>query len=414
MEFHPNDALKHARSLSRPRLTGSGEDAVVAAEITTRLASLGYLVNEQKFQFYASLNNAIILELAIGYLLILGTIGLRSISPWASVLPVILLALLLLLSTRIHRAVLENSFSYIEGCGEIRPSSICARLGPEVASGNVIARYPSQRTSGPHLILVAHYDSKSQRIPLPLRMISFALIIIGSVIFIVLNLLALAIPAVSPIATYTAVSIMILGLPLFFQTTENHSPGAIDNASGTGLLIHIAEVLAGRPDITDNLRVTLLFSGAEEQGLMGAYAYVLGHETDLQPSAEANELYVLNFDGIGMEGNLRTVHGSGSRKHHSTHLHNLLNAASQDLKIPLSPLRLIGAMMDHIPFAQRGWAALSLAISGRDSRRIHTPHDTPDKLHHSGFEFSGLMTLHVMETLVAAGKPFEKKEKNNA
>jgi Zn-dependent M28 family amino/carboxypeptidase len=108
---------------------------------------------------------------------------------------------------------------------------------------------------------------------------------------------------------------MITALPLaalLLVKVGNASPGAIDNASGVGTVLHLAECLTARPDPSANpeqaldnrIGVTLLITSAEEFGLLGAAAYLKQHASRLRQHAESGGLYVLNFDGVGVDGSL--------------------------------------------------------------------------------------------------------------
>ena len=48
--------------------------------------------------------------------------------------------------------------------------------------------------------------------------------------------------------------VIISGIPLLFLNYGNESAGAIDNASGLGLVLHLAALLAGWPDLVGKLR----------------------------------------------------------------------------------------------------------------------------------------------------------------
>jgi hypothetical protein len=56
-------------------------------------------------------------------------------------------------------------------------------------------------------------------------------------------------------------------------------------------------------------------------------------------------------------------------------------------------------MFDHMPFAQRGFDAVTLMAIGPASRSVHTPGDSIDKLHVRGFDQAGQVTLRVIEAL---------------
>jgi Zn-dependent M28 family amino/carboxypeptidase len=181
----------------------------------------------------------------------------------------------------------------------------------------------------------------------------------------------------------------VASIMLVLLGTGNASPGAIDNASGVGTVLHLAEILAARSDWRDRLRVVILLPSAEEVGLMGATAYVkqhaaqLGHERPL----------VLNFDGVGIDGELQWVGVASSE------LAQLIQSGAHEENVSIKRFRFIGALFDHIPFAQRGLDAVSLIAVGRASRSIHTAHDTIDQLHERGFNQAGQVALRIVEYL---------------
>jgi hypothetical protein len=143
--------------------------------------------------------------------------------------------------------------------------------------------------------LVAHYDSKSQRMPLALRISLFMLAIIAGLIMIALTLLNVTTVLYLPIGFLA----LAAAVPLLFLDVSNDSPGAIDNASSVGLVLHLAEVLAQREDWSAKLRVTILLPSAEEMTLMGR-SPVTAMNRCCKPRSFGG-LYVL-FDGIGVDG----------------------------------------------------------------------------------------------------------------
>ena len=135
--------------------------------------------------------------------------------------------------------------------------------------------------------------------------------------------------------------------------------------------------------------------------LMGSVAYVTAHEAQLREQAQHGGLYVLNFDGVGVDGDLYYVGGSRQRQNGDRiNLLTHVQAACVDLHLPLKRFGFIGALFDHIPFAQRGFDALSLITVGRASRSVHTPADAVDQLHERGFDQAGRVALNVIERLI--------------
>jgi len=249
----------------------------------------------------------------------------------------------------------------------------------------------------PHLYLVAHYDSKSQRMPLAARIALFMLAISAGLILVALTLLKVSTVFYLPIGLLA----LAAAVPLLFLDAGNNSPGAIDNASSVGLVLHLAEVLAQRADWQDKLHLTILIPSAEELTLMGSVAYVTAHEELLQNRDRLGRLYLLNFDGVGIDGDLYTVGRSRSAptSDRISLLRRVQNACAE-LDLPLKRFGFVGALFDHIPFAQRGFDAISLIAIGRASRSVHTPADAIDRLHVRGFDQAGRVALHVIGQLI--------------
>jgi len=70
--------------------------------------------------------------------------------------------------------------------------------------------------------------------------------------------------------------------------------------------------------------------------------------------------------------------------------------------LPLKRFRFVGALFDHVPFAQHGFDAVTLMAIGRASRSVHTPDDSIDKLHRRGFDQAGRVALKVIQQLTTA------------
>ena len=374
VEFDADIALEYAARWARPRRVGTPEHDRVAAEIETQLSAAGWRVRREAFHFSPVPDRVLKLLLAAA----LGCVLIASLwrAAWAAgLLPLIALAVGPL-NRRAQLAALKADWRV-------------GRPGALHRGENLIAAWPDHPADArPHLYLVAHYDSKSQRLPLTARIACFVLAAIGGLLTSALTLLNAAPEAVMPAGALTALAI----LPLLTLDVGNRSPGAIDNASGVGLVVHLAEVLARR-SVLDRLRVTILIPDAEEWFVMGASAYVRTHFDELR--GEAQRLHMLNFDGIGVRGELHTVGGDKT-----IGLLHQLRTAAQGMSLPLKKFRLFGALFDHLPFEQHGFDAMSLITVGAASRSVHTPHDEVSQLDARGFEQAGRLALRVIDQLI--------------
>jgi hypothetical protein len=404
MYFDPLIALQYAASISRPRRVGSGVDEAVAVEVADQLRGWGYQVERQPFTFSTASEVFLKLFVLAGVLLIAAQLIWHN--RVLAVLLVLLVGLFMPLNRRVQATAMQQNGRGLKWGQRYATANLIARpslraqfakqspSAPGIASSLDNA---SRNDDVPHLYLVAHYDSKSQRMPLVMRITLFMLAIIAGLILVVLTLFDVSTMLYLPIGLLA----LAAAIPLLFLDVGNNSPGAIDNASSVGLVLHLAEVLAQRSDWQDKLHLTLLFPSAEELTLMGSVAYVTAYEETLHEQDRNGGLYVLNFDGIGVDGDLYYVGRSRrSQNNDRTSLLTRVQSACAELDLPLKRFGFIGALFDHIPFAQLGFDAISLIAVGRASRSVHTPADSIDQLHVRGFDQAGRVALHMIEKLI--------------
>ena len=401
MEFNPETALAYARALARPRLVGSGEDEKVAQEIVAQLESFGYHVEREPFQFTRAFDIMLGVEIAVALVLILCAMLFANI---AYVFGGVLFGLLFF-SLPINSTIRSNAVMPT-GRQARKPDllqSFCFRLGRIYRTANIVARNWSpeplidnpevvEAEDVPHLYLVAHYDSKSQRMPLVLRIALSVLFMLGVVCFTAGALLPVLVSPYAPLAFGLGVFTIATGIPLLFLDVANASPGALDNAAGTGVVLHLAEVLRSRPDLFSKLRLTILITSAEEMATMGASFHVIWNSQMLEHDAGDRGLYVINFDGTGIDGALywaaEEVNGI---------LPALIKSAGKEFRIPIRRFVFPGALFDHIPFAEYLFDTVTLMTIGKASWAVHAAGDTPDKLNPRGFEMAGRVAMRVIE-----------------
>jgi hypothetical protein len=400
--FDPQTALSYAASISRPRRVGSGADQEVVAELEEKLRGWGYEVERQPFTFSAAPNVFLTLVVFAGIVLMLVMLVAHErssiVADAAALLLILLVALFMPLNRRVQSAALARQGRGLPWGRRYTTVNLIAtrnRVSAIQHAASLTGRSPVSQP--PHLYLVAHYDSKSQRLPLAARMTLFMLATGAGLILVVLTLLEVS------TALYLPIGLLALAaaLPLLFLDIGNNSPGAIDNASSVGLVLHLAEVLAQRADWQDRLRLTILLPGAEELTLMGSVAYVTAQAETLRAQERDGGLYVLNFDGVGIDGDLYYVgHSHPPQSRDTLNLLARVQSACAELQLPLKRFGFIGALFDHIPFAQNGFDALSLIAVGRASRSVHTPADSIDQLHVRGFDQAGRVALRVIDKLI--------------
>jgi Zn-dependent M28 family amino/carboxypeptidase len=183
-----------------------------------------------------------------------------------------------------------------------------------------------------------------------------------------------------------------IGLP-----GDNIYNGAVDNATGCGMLLEMARAMAGAPQAP---RRSILFAAVtgEEQGLLGSQ--YLGTHLPIPASRIALDL---NFDGIRPDGIPEQVQVSGAER---TTFYGVVEQTAKEFDLDLRPDANPGAghyyRSDHFSFARVGVPAFSiqegLKFKGHplewgiqrendyDEKRYHQPSDQFDPT----WDFSGL------------------------
>jgi hypothetical protein len=270
-----------------------------------------------------------------------------------------------------------------------------------------IARFPFQRarstnleaTRGdPSVWLVAHLDSKSQTVPILVRIASsvlLAIVTVFSLIVLLLSLVGVDFPAM----TWHAIALAaVLGvLPSMLCFVRNHSNGAVDNASGV-----VAALLASQSDSAPRDLGIVITSG-EELGLAGARAWALSAlpssvaQLSRLPSPAAQlyapqssagqrsakpEISILNCDTVDEAGRWRCMY-TGSRPIRILIAAETIAGA---LGVRVHVGRLIpGILADSMVFADRGLKAVTVARGTlKTLARIHTRRDNSNTLTGNG------------------------------
>ena len=369
------DARIALEALARPRLTGTEGAAQARELLKSRLEEYGYEVRESPFIF-SSWPGRFGVSVA-GFLYLIGSV-------WATwmllqghpgVALVVLLTLLFLVGAV---AVLAT------------PAMAVLRWG-RVQGVNLIAHVPNHR---PRYYMMAHYDSKSQPIPLAFR---GPAIVLAALVWLANSVVATA-ALFDPIWNRTEVALAlgaagaISGLILVFCWVNNRSPGALDNASGAATLLGVAEREAARGD------VAFILTDAEELALAGAIA-VAGQ---LPPS-----FGVINVDGIDDKGGLYLIERFGWRKKKGAapHLAAALLAAAEALNLPAKRRDVpLGLMLDHIPVVRAGTPALTVMRGSLGSMlRVHRPADNLEAMTGLGVSLVVDLLSRALENLRKTG-----------
>jgi hypothetical protein len=258
------------------------------------------------------------------------------------------------------------------------------------------------------VLLSAHYDSKSQLMPVVVRAGLFMLGFLGEIL-LGLTLIAVGILAAagrdylgSHAGFYVSLIPVAMMLALFFNVTGNKSPGALDDASGIAVILEVGRVVALNPPSNFNVRIAAF--GCEEIGLCGSIGHLLAHEDELRGS----KFYMLNYDmPYSSSGNMIVNTGFELPPvRTSQHLYGLVKEACDEMGLKLSGAYLpVGAGADHMPWVKHGFEATCL-VSATTS--IHSSRDSLDKVNREGLRRAGEVTLAVLRSLDQEAKSWSK------
>jgi hypothetical protein len=240
-----------------------------------------------------------------------------------------------------------------------------------------ITRLPLQRgksinleagRGNPTVWLVAHLDSKSQTVPMLIRIASS--VGMSAVTLVAAVVLLVSLPDDrNATALWRAIEIaaLIVALPSILCWVRNGSQGAVDNASGVAAVLLAAQ----SPSLPRDLGV--LITSGEELGLSGARVW----------AARARPgIVALNCDTVDDIGGWRLMH-SGA-------LPPRIAAAAKAISSSTVPKPAIGRMIpgilaDSMAFTDRGIEAVTLSRGTLSTlARVHTRRDNSNALTGSG------------------------------
>jgi hypothetical protein len=227
----------------------------------------------------------------------------------------------------------------------------------------------------PSVWLVAHLDSKSQTVPMLIRIASA--VGLGTVTLAAGIVLLLSLRDVfDPTAAWRALPIaaLIVALPSILCWVRNESPGAVDNASGVVAVLLAAQSLSSLRDLG------VLITSGEELGLAGARAW---------PPRAHPGIAVLNCDTVDDVGAWRLMYTGA--------IPSRIRAAAGAISASMGPKPAVGRMIpgilaDSMAFADRGIESVTLSRGTLSTlARIHTRRDNSHVFTGTGAAEAGLL-----------------------
>lgn len=276
-------------------------------------------------------------------------------------------------------------------------------LLPKGPSQNVIGLVPSRLVPKRKVVLVAHLDTHrtpwlfGSRAWVVLFAVMVILGFVGGAINVALFVLGAATgwPWVFPASLGPAGVLFLCCLACLQADRTPYSVGANDNASGVGVVLHLAHLLKEHPLL--ETEVWVLLSGCEEVGCYGMRDF-LDRYGDLLRDA-----YFLNFEGVGV-GALRyaTREGMTFPYFSDATLLDLAEAvAARHPAWQVRPRVLAAGYTETGLVVRRGFRGITLVCldEGGFLPYWHQREDTLDKLQPEALERAALFAWEMLQEL---------------
>ncbi|HEX6964523.1 MAG TPA: M28 family peptidase [Gemmatimonadaceae bacterium] len=348
---------------AEPRPAGSAAEAAARRHCVAELASLGFTVMEESFEYSAFPGRFGTPAAGAVSILVLATVGHLGFhgAPAAALALLVAagLALAVLAQWGARRGVLSLPWARATGV-------------------NLVA---TRGNHAPRMWLVAHLDSKSQPIPILVRALGVTVSIALWVVAAALLVAQLTGAHVAALWPWISLAGVVAGAPVAASIVQSRSHGALDNASGT------ATVLVAAGMLPRECELGVLVTSAEELGLAGARAWARARSAGT----------AINCDGIDDCGGLRLTF-TGARP--GSLVDALVEAAAARGEPAVVRRLPPGVLVDGVALADAGWDVVTVSRGTvRTVACIHTPGDNLDAVQGHGVECAAAVIARAVAAL---------------
>lgn len=383
MKFDGDYAYEITKSLSYPRMVGSDGEKKARDDIEKWMKEIGLETSRE--DFLAS--DFPMGVLARWVMLVISVPLLLSAVSYRAGLPAVTLIFALLTVASIWKtARIANNFKDF------------LKYGRQVPTQNITGKFiPPQEKA--HVVLMAHFDTKSQPFPIELRILAYLVSALANLIALI-AVSAASVGALLGIwqpygnsALIISIAAVLVSVSLVFNKVENKSVGSLDNAAGIGVILGIAKAWMEKP--FSDIGLTVVATSAEEWGLQGAERWIEKHA----PEYPKDKTIFLNYDGPGAKGGRiiitsrfglppREIAGAELKQEFESACRELSIKNARDVYIPF------GASTDMMPVSERGFRVLNL---GSLSRGVHTVKDNMENIDAGELQKAGDIGLKVIQ-----------------
>jgi len=382
MGLDEKNAYKITKRLAFPRLIGSGNDLKAIQIVKDEFRKINIEPISDRFE--TSYANWIIARYAFIpiYIILIISAWLFFTTP---IITIITSSIFLILGIYISQMSGGNILS----------------IGKKFQTENIRGELKSEN-SKIRVVLMAHWDSKSQSFPASIRIVVLIITLLGGISICILYLIfgiyklifGTSNITLEWILFYLTIIFSIFGFSNYFNKLGNKSPGALDNAAAVGTVLELARFFKNEKELK-NTDLIFLITGSEELNLGGAIHYLKSNLDELKKL----KTFFINLDPIGANESISIVSGWGiPKKHTSKKLINLYKKAANELNIPFKTYWLpFGAFSDLMPVINFGFEGCWLA--NLDVKNIHTKNDTIELISKNALKYILEATVKVIENL---------------
>lgn len=383
MSIDEENAYEITRKLSFPRIIGSEGEKKAIETVTQEFKKLDFepILEDFKTSFFNWIFMQIIF-IPISAFILSMAIFMYYI-PWVSFIFIVSI-----LSIGIFSLRLAGGTTVINRGKIFNTKNIYSEL-----------KTPSSKA---RIVLMGHWDSKSQTFSSIIRIIVLTTVLFGGLIltgiYLILAILKIFLNLENELILHIlliwSIGITIPSILNVFNKTENKSPGAIDNAASVATVLELARIFKENP--LKNIDIIFLIPGSEELNLGGAIAFLNKHEKEFDPK----NTYFINFDGVGSPTTIRLITSYGfPKKNASKKLNDLFMNKANENNIKINNIWLpFGAWSDYMVAVAKGFEACWLA-SDDIIKYVHTPKDSFDKVSKKGLKDAILLAYSVIQEI---------------
>jgi len=379
LNFDVERAVQDLKNLNFPRFVGTEGEGEARKYIKGQFEEAGLDVSEEEVGYALSIKLWTKIGILLQAILLFFTGYYVRVHPVISGVLAIVLLLFLIGSTRWSKFI-----------GPIKG------VGPKYSSKNVKGRKNRSKT-GKKVVLLAHYDTKSEFLPMRVRITALTISILGGIIFSISTIIAsigiitstFSLPG--SIFLYSGLFLFAVTILLVFNKTGNRSPGVMDNASGVAVMLELARSISW--DEFQDMDLEFVATTGEEVGLAGARNYLGEHREEL----EDGDTYIINLDVVGRGDLLYNASYGFPRIRTSEELNKLIKEVAEENGIEVEGGYFpTGLAADHMPFVERDFEATWIYSA---MPTVHTKRDNLDNVEESTLEKAGIIVRGLLDKL---------------